>query len=246
MEKKCVNLRGEEYEPMITGTNCPVSLAVLEQWYWEDGLSCRKIAAKILAVYQVPLDGSQISYFFKKNNIQKRTRRQLYTQGLAKIIKTKEHRLRGLDAMNALVSTYETVELQKRAAHARKFKKKVKHYSKPCDYCGKELEKAPPSRWNRSTTHFCNRSCRMHYHSTHRRPAQPFIGMSCPKCFAEELFSSGTNGNFKKFYCGICHEYSIQPIMERSLRQDLEAAGALDDGRILASAFQKPQESTEE
>jgi hypothetical protein len=64
-------------------------------------------------------------------------------------------------------------------------------------------------------------------------------GIKCPKCLLEKCQWGGNYAKFKRIACRACECSFTRPIIELGLRQDLEAAGALDDGRILASAFQK-------
>jgi len=57
---------------------------------------------------------------------------------------------------------------------------------------------------------------------------------------------SGAKNGFRVFRCWDCGKRATRPIIELGLRRDLEAAGALGDGRILASAFKTKQEQAAE
>jgi len=69
-----VNLIGEEYEPQIPGTKCPVSAEVLDQWYWGEGLCLRSIRQKIEATYLISVNNTSIRRWMIKSGKRLRTR----------------------------------------------------------------------------------------------------------------------------------------------------------------------------
>jgi hypothetical protein len=122
----------------------------------------------------------------------------------------------------------------------------------PCAQCGKIIMRQP-SRLKHANS-FCSKSCLAKFvnktpglgirRAESRSKSAAINGLICPHCKHPRMVKSG-RCKYRKFRCSVCRHITIRPIIEFGLRQDLEAAGALDDDRILASAFSDtaPQDS---
>jgi len=65
-KKVYLNTKGEEYEPMIPGTKCPVSVGVLEQWYWGESMTFKLISTRLRSLFFVSYDISSLRMLFNR------------------------------------------------------------------------------------------------------------------------------------------------------------------------------------
>jgi transposase-like protein len=237
--KKYVNLLGEEYEPMIPGTKCPVSAGVLEEWYWGEGMSQQDIANRLAADFYCVVSCGMVGTYMRKGGVRTRSR----SDAASKWMKIKGHPIESTELKEKLIAaTRERLKTAEGIAQTHRGLKKAiiasansRKSQRPeykCHVCKKSFTVQKSAR--RCALKYCSKKC-----SSPANSPRPKIikNMFCLRCSAQSLCSRGAASGFIRFYCTECNRYSIRPIIELGLRQDLEAAGALDDGRILASAF---------
>lgn len=230
-----VNLKGEQYEVMIPGTKCPVSIGVLEQWYWKEGLSGDDISVRIENNFSVKYGDEWIYRVLRKNGIALRGSKQ------ASLIrkKNKGDTYTGLRRGGGNNASFDVLEKnRKKAIKAWVSICANKRTSVKCAMCNKVFSVRPSKKHQEC----CSNSCAATLRHQRRILLRPIIiGIICPSCKCPTLYARGyqrlPSGSICRFACAACRSETHEPIIELGLRQDLEAAGALDDGRILASAF---------
>ena len=236
--KTYINLRGEEYEAMIPGTKCPVSAGVLEQWYWDKKMSCAEISLKLLDM-GFKCSEQSIRHYMKIANIKKRLPGDAIRVYIKKNGFPERHYTRPRGRCSDDISR---ANLQKAICASVKLRTTKGRITKKCSYCGNSMS-VKLSMLSRGEGKYCSRECRLQGNIgiKYKTKNTAIKGMTCPYCFSNLLLSEGQRKGYRSFGCKNCARKTIRPIIEFGLRQDLEAAGALDDGRILASAF-KPKD----
>jgi hypothetical protein len=228
-----VNLNGERYEVMIPGTKCPVSAGVLEEWYWSrESNTLKSIAKKISNEWTISCTGVTVRNWMKRCNIRTRPRNHPMTirQCTSNLIyKPNGRSLENLSKLAKMRSKIDRMKQIKAVTKANK--KRICRLRVVCDYCNKEFEKVPSAVGKQN---FCSRSCSS---SRKSRVRIGVNGVRCPKCFSIRISLQSNKHGYFASVCRECKASSVRPLLGFGLRQDLEASGALDDGRILASAF---------
>jgi len=231
-----VNLNGERYEVVIPGTKCPVSAEILRQWYWDKGMSLAGIHDHLKESFLVQISDATLGRIFKNSGIKTRTISQV-----SKMNADMDGRIRKLHLANIAKPGAPIDQLNKIRPLAIKnrilvcLKRKI---LKSCPVCRSPFY-VPPSRKDRVT---CSKSCNAKRLNDQRRQSKEYtFGLICPSCYSNKMYFTGSSCReailLKILRCAECRKRTVRPILELGLRQDLEAAGALDDGRILASAF---------
>lgn len=239
-----VGLNGERYEVMIPGTKCPVSAGVLEQLYWTKGHSGEEISDYLVTKFSVSVSGGTIRDWMKKSGIDRRStsyiaskmriantgKRLAYCKSeecreKARSLGKKTGRLRALDPLflKAMKNGVK-VSAERRVLAGR--------VTIQCATC-KSFKSVHKFRVEKGQYKYCSVRCA-------NKARRLFVkSLLCPFCSSFLISSCGVDNGWRVFKCSGCERRTIRPVIELGLRQDLEAAGALDDGRILASAFQK-------
>lgn len=247
--KRYLDLNNENRDPGIPGTKCPVSAQVLEGWY-RKGMSLSEISERIEELFSIKCSMTSISNWLNKIGVFRRTPSQYmriaYKKNPGKWKKSKDE----MDILRekARLSIINNPELiKKRNACLRLGSKNIKKTGvlKNCPVCKKEFYVVKSD--NRENN-CCSRSCKSTLQHRNNRPRIVLNGLICPNCFCPSIRAKGrrvcAGKIIRNWFCVSCTKETLRPIIELGLRQDLEAAGALDDGRILASAFQKREEAS--
>lgn len=233
-----LNFRSEEYEPMILGTRCPVSPDVLRQWYWEEGLSCTEISIRLTGTGFKCTEGA-IRRYMKIAGIERRANFEGFKLHISKF-----------GFSTAMRENFKNLCLA-----SAKIRREKRTANKTCLNCGTSFY-ISLSHINRGEGKYCSRKCRCIARSTGKYKARRtgefkikrprkyktknveiLNNLSCPSCGNAELRKRGLREKSQLFCCRECMHRTVRPIIKPGLLQDLEAAGALDDGRILVSAF---------
>lgn len=310
-----VNLIGEEYEPQIPGTKCPVSAGRLREMHWTQrqalwrihiwiqdqfyllfereellewfhvadvrvwshekdtvrvnalrNTKCPLTAIELWDMYvlgkqsqsviasQVGRSQKGIDFWMKKAGIPSRD-----TASSNKIFsRTKEYKEKQSRIMRQILNSPEMLQKFKsnqKIATLKAAEKNAKHFTAQCPECCTHF-KCKPSQFNRGVNTFCSRSCRAKFYNAQRTPdtqrkmsetcsiKAAIVGLICPRCKEMRIVLGGKIGGCQRFRCSACRYNLMRPIIDLGLRKDLEAAGALDDGRILASVFAKEGEAS--
>ena len=239
-----IGMNGERYEVMIPGTKCPVSIGVLKQWYEYELMSISEIALKLRERYSAPIHKNCMRRILSGTGVQIRTKKEVMAVRIKKGT-APGHSPKSRDSASAKMKILNS-ERSDRGVWAKSLKKAcdasarnaaLRRIKFDCDQCGKELSMTP-YKASCCVNHFCNMLCANRFNANQRREKNRINSLICPSCFSPSMHSKGSySRTWRKFYCDACKKITLRPIIELGLRQDLEAAGALDNGRILVSAF---------
>lgn len=224
-----VDLDGNEYEAMIPGTKCPVSAGILENWYWKEGLAQRDISERVENLYAVHCAQSTIGDWLRLCGIKRRPSSNYGKKAAPQTFKKERNNwIRSEEGRAHLLKNQKKASL----ASARKKGKEAAVYSE-CLHCGVEFKHIRCKK-----RLFCSISCRNRHLGQRNKSRSQIKELICPTCFSC-LRLAGFTGckSYRKFMCPDCHKETNRPVIEFGLRQDLEAAGMIDNGRILAEAF---------
>ena len=222
-----LDINGNRYEVMIPGTKCPVSAGVLEQWYWEEQMSLRDICSHLENVYFCRISDSTILRIFTNTGINLRNNKQA-TQ--IKFRKKPGLLAAFLEKAGRNGTTAEHLKsIRGKAIKNRIINNQARRVVKICPLCFTKFS----VRQCEAHRIYCSKSCAL------RRPNKNRVsinGLLCPYCYRPSVSLRKRYFKHAHFKC-LCQREFVRPIIELGLRQDLEAAGALDNGRILLSAF---------
>lgn len=228
-----VNLKGELYEVMIPGTKCPVSAGVLGNWYFSERMTLAEIADRIYEDQFVRYSVSGLWKVFNNAGIKRRG-----IVSARKIAKEKGHLnhidygkgLRNFRAQGRKPCAPKSARVRAGVASGIVRRRNMKFIN--CAVCNTLFH------LRKQEIKCCSDECgKVLLRQTMQRKFA-VQGLTCPRCFYPSVYcKKDCNSRFVSFCCAGCRRHSVRPIIERGLRRDLEAAGALDDGRILVSAF---------
>jgi hypothetical protein len=221
-------------------TKCPVS--PLELWDMYQKLTSKEIALQIGNVCRESVDdwlkksGVILRDHRRSNKDFPRSHRITHREILSERLK-----LAHAEGKIPKTSHQQLLEMNKKAVAALRANCEARKVVLHCKNCSSEVKRTQGEINKALRNHhdgaFCSRRCATIFRNQQREMSIKMTGLHCPHCKSNFIIRAGEERGRQAFRCKDCGKSTRKPIIELGLRQDLEAAGALDDGRILTSAF---------